>query len=87
MRLRLRGFGSKMNAAPEETFSRYTASWYLVFQLWTACLVRIAQATITFGAMIPAGLFIPSLFPGACMGRAWGVLPAPCRPPHARLRE
>ena len=66
---------SEIDAASTEALARYATSWYMVFQLWTTCLLRVSQAVITFGAMIPAGLFfIPSLFPGACMGRAWGLM-------------
>jgi chloride channel 3/4/5 len=37
-----------------------------------AFIIRFAQTVITFGSMIPAGLFIPSLFMGACLGRGVG---------------
>ncbi|CAD7927256.1 unnamed protein product [Amoebophrya sp. A120] len=37
-----------------------------------ACFYRFLQMTITFGTGIPAGLFVPSLFCGACIGRMLG---------------
>jgi len=38
-----------------------------------AAVVRLTQTAITFGAMIPSGLFIPSLYIGAALGRAVGL--------------
>jgi len=32
------------------------------------------QTSVTFGALIPAGLFVPSLFIGGCVGRGLGIL-------------
>ncbi|CAK9109581.1 unnamed protein product [Durusdinium trenchii] len=40
--------------------------------LLTASLIRLIQTTYTFGAAIPSGLFIPSLYVGATLGRAIG---------------
>merc|ERR1719191_2207494 len=37
----------------------------------TAAL-KFMQTTVTFGALVPAGLFVPSLFIGGCIGRVLG---------------
>jgi len=42
--------------------------------LCSAALLRFLQTTVTFGALTPAGLFVPSLYMGGCVGRAVGAL-------------
>mmetsp|Transcript_53435 Transcript_53435/g.153308 ORF Transcript_53435/g.153308 Transcript_53435/m.153308 type:complete len:925 (-) Transcript_53435:89-2863(-) len=39
-----------------------------------ASLLRFVQTVVTFGALSPAGLFVPSLYMGGCLGRALGGL-------------
>jgi len=46
----------------------------LVASLLLAAVVRLFETTITFGALIPSGLFIPSLYVGATLGRLVGIL-------------
>merc|ERR1712079_655603 len=41
--------------------------------LVVSAVVRLAETVITFGAMIPSGLFIPSLYIGAVLGRVVGL--------------
>lgn len=50
------------------------ALWELLRLLLGAASLRFLQATVTFGALTPAGLFVPSLYMGGCFGRAVGVL-------------
>lgn len=50
------------------------ASVALVFELLLAAIIRLLQTIITFGVPCPAGLFVPSLFTGAAIGRCVGVL-------------
>jgi chloride channel 3/4/5 len=38
-----------------------------------AAILRFMQTAVTFGASIPAGLFVPSLFIGGCFGRVLGA--------------
>jgi len=38
-----------------------------------AAILRFMQSAVTFGASIPAGLFVPSLFIGGCFGRVLGA--------------
>jgi len=52
----------------------YTTDMSVIFSLVICVVIRLCQCTITFGAMVPAGLFIPSLLTGAAMGRAFGHL-------------
>mmetsp|Transcript_35950 Transcript_35950/g.84191 ORF Transcript_35950/g.84191 Transcript_35950/m.84191 type:complete len:935 (+) Transcript_35950:62-2866(+) len=42
--------------------------------LMTSAALRFMQTSVTFGALVPAGLFVPSLYIGGCLGRAVGVL-------------
>mmetsp|Transcript_29638 Transcript_29638/g.67117 ORF Transcript_29638/g.67117 Transcript_29638/m.67117 type:complete len:895 (+) Transcript_29638:36-2720(+) len=44
----------------------------LFFQLGVAAFLKLLQTSLTFGTGVPAGLFVPSLFMGAVMGRATG---------------
>jgi len=48
------------------------ALWALMKLLCGAAALRFLQATVTFGALVPAGIFVPSLYMGACVGRAVG---------------
>merc|ERR1712232_1048603 len=41
----------------------------LLTSLWVAAFIRFVQMTFTIGTACPAGLFVPSLFIGACLGR------------------
>jgi len=52
------------------------ASFELLGSLLAAAFIRFAQTVITFGTACPAGLFVPSLFTGACLGRFLGVVVA-----------
>lgn len=45
----------------------------LEVSLFFAALVRFAQTVVTFGSPIPSGLFIPSLYMGAALGRLVGL--------------
>ncbi|CAJ1383228.1 unnamed protein product [Effrenium voratum] len=49
-------------------------TWQLVSQLLLAALLRLLQTILTFGVPCPAGLFVPSLFTGAALGRLVGIL-------------
>jgi H+/Cl- antiporter ClcA len=46
----------------------------ILLLLFSAAALRFLQTSVTFGALIPAGLFVPSLFIGGCVGRFLGVL-------------
>jgi len=45
----------------------------LMYQLTIAAVIRFLQMTMTFGTGVPCGLFVPSLFTGACIGRVFGM--------------
>eukprot|EP01061_Rhynchopus_euleeides_P041402 TRINITY_DN71_c3_g1_i1.p1 TRINITY_DN71_c3_g1~~TRINITY_DN71_c3_g1_i1.p1 ORF type:complete len:784 (+),score=288.88 TRINITY_DN71_c3_g1_i1:69-2420(+) len=47
---------------------------YVVLQLLIAAAAKFLLTIFTFGIKVPAGLFIPSLFIGACLGRVVGIL-------------
>jgi len=51
-----------------------TPNFSILGLLLAAATVRFFQTSVTFGAMVPAGLFVPSLFIGVCLGRCIGVL-------------
>ena len=41
---------------------------------WLASVVSAAVSLVSLLVQVPAGLFIPSMFVGACAGRIMGVL-------------
>lgn len=45
----------------------------LIVSLGLAAAVRFCQMVLTIGTACPAGLFVPSLFIGACLGRCLGL--------------
>jgi chloride channel 3/4/5 len=47
---------------------------HLIFYLLFAAMAKSLFTLITFGIKVPAGIFIPSMAVGACLGRAIGVL-------------
>ncbi|EJF59033.1 hypothetical protein DICSQDRAFT_89724 [Dichomitus squalens LYAD-421 SS1] len=51
-----------------------TAIWANVFLLVLTALVKIAFTAWTFGMMVPAGIFLPTIAIGACLGRAVGLV-------------
>lgn len=46
----------------------------LACTLLLSALARFVQMTFTFGTGVPCGLFVPSLYTGACVGRILGML-------------
>jgi chloride channel 3/4/5 len=53
----------------QATSEVYTAMW----ELSLAMIVKAILTIFTFGMKVPAGLFIPSMFVGACVGRVIGI--------------
>ncbi|KAF8196803.1 chloride channel [Mycena galopus ATCC 62051] len=51
-----------------------TAMWENVFLLILTAALKILLTAWTFGMMIPAGIFLPTIAIGACLGRAVGLL-------------
>ncbi|KAJ7493396.1 Cl-channel protein [Mycena galericulata] len=51
-----------------------TAMWENVFLLVLTAALKIMLTAWTFGMMIPAGIFLPTIAIGACLGRAMGML-------------
>eukprot|EP01050_Picozoa_sp_SAG11_P004548 SAG11_NODE_293_length_11144_cov_4.661928_10_plen_173_part_00 len=45
----------------------------LLLLLVIAAMVKLGLTIVTFGIKLPAGLFVPSLTVGACLGRAVGI--------------
>jgi len=45
----------------------------MIGQLTATAIIKVLLMTITIGAKVPAGLFIPSLALGSCIGRAFGM--------------
>ncbi|KAI0272312.1 Cl-channel protein, partial [Gloeopeniophorella convolvens] len=51
-----------------------SAMWENVFLLILTCAVKIGFTAWTFGMMVPAGIFLPTIAIGATLGRAVGLL-------------
>eukprot|EP00756_Hemistasia_phaeocysticola_P045549 Hpha_TRINITY_DN19297_c0_g1::TRINITY_DN19297_c0_g1_i1::g.194396::m.194396/K05012/CLCN3_4_5; chloride channel 3/4/5 len=45
----------------------------VLLRLFSAASLKLFLTVVTFGIRIPAGLFVPSLFVGACVGRILGM--------------
>eukprot|EP01059_Diplonema_ambulator_P009230 TRINITY_DN19071_c0_g1_i1.p1 TRINITY_DN19071_c0_g1~~TRINITY_DN19071_c0_g1_i1.p1 ORF type:complete len:781 (+),score=73.55 TRINITY_DN19071_c0_g1_i1:39-2345(+) len=58
--------------ATESHICQQTPS-YVIQQLLIAAIIKFTLTVFTFGIKVPAGLFIPSLFVGACVGRVVGL--------------
>eukprot|EP00929_Paragymnodinium_shiwhaense_P030650 TRINITY_DN17329_c0_g5_i1.p1 TRINITY_DN17329_c0_g5~~TRINITY_DN17329_c0_g5_i1.p1 ORF type:complete len:795 (-),score=101.19 TRINITY_DN17329_c0_g5_i1:169-2553(-) len=63
--------GADMFGLCDEEGSQVLAA--LLAPLLCAAAMRLLQMTVTFGTGVPAGLFVPSLFIGASLGRAFGL--------------
>ncbi|KZT67366.1 Cl-channel protein [Daedalea quercina L-15889] len=51
-----------------------TATWANVFLLILTAGTKLVLTAWTFGMMIPAGIFLPTIAIGACLGRAVGLI-------------
>ncbi|KAJ3772659.1 Cl-channel protein [Lentinula raphanica] len=51
-----------------------TAMWENVFLLLISAAIKLVLTAWTFGMMVPAGIFLPTIAIGACIGRAVGIL-------------
>ncbi|KIK61661.1 hypothetical protein GYMLUDRAFT_165705 [Collybiopsis luxurians FD-317 M1] len=51
-----------------------TAMWENVFLLLISAGIKLVLTAWTFGMMVPAGIFLPTIAIGACIGRAVGML-------------
>ncbi|KAJ7460664.1 Cl-channel protein [Mycena latifolia] len=51
-----------------------SAMWENVFLLILTAALKVLLTSWTFGMMIPAGIFLPTIAIGACIGRAVGLL-------------
>ncbi|RDB23755.1 H(+)/Cl(-) exchange transporter 3 [Hypsizygus marmoreus] len=51
-----------------------TAMWENVFLLILTAIIKIGLTAWTFGMMVPAGIFLPTIAIGACLGRAVGLM-------------
>ncbi|KAI0316004.1 chloride channel [Amylostereum chailletii] len=51
-----------------------SAMWENVFLLVLTSLVKIGFTAWTFGMMVPAGIFLPTIAIGATLGRAMGII-------------
>ncbi|KAF4611188.1 hypothetical protein D9613_006904 [Agrocybe pediades] len=51
-----------------------TATMENVFLLCLTAILKIVLTAWTFGLMVPAGIFLPTIAIGACLGRAMGLI-------------
>lgn len=79
--------GSRFDLCPSRVNGswHFLGGWMIVCRLILAASLRFVLTVITFGMSVPSGLFIPSLFIGACLGRAVGTIvmlttSTPCDP-------
>ena len=48
--------------------------WRMVNSLLLATIIRIGLVVVSYGAKVPAGIFVPSMAVGAYFGRMVGIL-------------
>lgn len=65
--------GERLFLCDGEQGHGYNSSLSLVMSLVAVAGLRLLQTAITFGAALPSGLFIPSIFIGALLGRSVGL--------------
>jgi len=53
---------------------RTYAIWPIISAVGGALIIKATLTIITFGVVLPAGIFIPSLVIGACFGRIVGII-------------
>jgi chloride channel 3/4/5 len=53
--------------------SKTAGAWSIFPSLLFTAFVKIGLTVVTFGAAVPAGIFIPSMAVGACVGRVIGM--------------
>ena len=53
---------------------RSSAQWTMVNSLFLATVVRVLLVIISYGAKVPAGIFVPSMAVGAYFGRLVGII-------------
>ena len=53
---------------------RTSAQWTMVNSLFLATVVRVLLVIISYGAKVPAGIFVPSMAIGAYFGRLVGII-------------
>jgi len=58
----------------DDTMWTPVMSYELIWMLLVAAFLRYVQMMFTFGCGAPSGLFIPSLYAGAALGRIIGIL-------------
>lgn len=46
----------------------------IMFSLMLTAFIKMILTALTFGIQVPAGVFIPSMAIGACIGRAFGLV-------------
>lgn len=64
---------TRFGLCDEHSNHGFAGGFSLQVLLLSSAAVRFAQTVVTFGAMLPAGLFIPSLYIGAVIGRLVGL--------------
>jgi chloride channel 3/4/5 len=54
--------------------ARTSAQWAMVNSLFLATVIRILLVIVSYGAKVPAGIFVPSMAIGAYFGRLVGII-------------
>lgn len=54
--------------------ARMTVQWPMANSLLLATFIRMGLVVISYGAKVPAGIFVPSMAVGATFGRMVGIM-------------
>ena len=53
---------------------RTSVQWSMASALFIATILRIGMVVVSYGAKVPAGIFVPSMAIGATFGRMIGIM-------------
>ena len=73
-RLTFTVFASKRYSKGANSFASPDQFWTIIGSLFFTTLLKIILTIVTFGIKVPAGVFIPSMAVGACVGRILGMM-------------
>ncbi|KAI0047947.1 voltage-gated chloride channel [Auriscalpium vulgare] len=62
------------NGGDYESLCQTSAQWRMVNSLFLATVIRTGLVIVSYGAKVPAGIFVPSMAIGASFGRMVGII-------------
>jgi chloride channel 3/4/5 len=57
-----------------DSLCQTSVQWRMVNSLLLATIIRVGLVIVSYGAKVPAGIFVPSMAIGASFGRMVGIM-------------